>query len=82
MKVQILSGVMIRGTAVFPKTGEGKNAVDSIVDVTKAEARDLVQAGQAKVAAKGAKINIEIKEPEAEADELDKFFGEDDEPEE
>lgn len=77
MKVQIISGVMIKGTAVFPKTGEGKSAVDSVVEVTKAEARDLVRAGQAIVVKDSTKVTVEIKDPESEADALDDFFGED-----
>lgn len=77
MKVQIISGVMIRGTAVFPKTGEGKSEVDSVVEVSKAEARDLVRAGQAKVVKESTKVTVEIKDPEGEADALDDFFGDD-----
>ncbi|MCU7974880.1 hypothetical protein L5M43_06250 [Shewanella sp. SW36] len=77
MKVQIISGVMIRGTAVFPKTGEGKSEVDSVVEVSKAEARDLVRAGQAKVVKDSIKVTVEIKDPEGEADALDDFFGDD-----
>lgn len=82
MKVQIISGVMIRGTAVFPKTGEGKSAVDSVVEVSKAEARDLVRAGQAKVVKDSTKVTVEIKDPEGEADALDDFFGDEEETEE
>lgn len=82
MKVQIISGVMIRGTAVFPKTGEGKNVMDSVVEVSKAEARDLVQAGQAKVVAPSTKVTVEIKDPEGETDALDQFFGDEEETEE
>ncbi len=82
MKVQIISGVMIRGTAVFPKTGEGKSEVDSVVEVSKAEARDLVRAGQAKVVKDSTKVTVEIKDPEGEADALDDFFGDEDETEE
>lgn len=81
MKVQIISGVMIRGTAVFPKTGEGKDAVDSVVDITNAEARDLVRAGQAKVVKESTKVTVEIKDPEGEADALDQFFGDDEKEE-
>jgi len=78
MKVQIISGVMIKGTAVFPKTGTGKNEVDSIVDISKAEARDLIHAAQAKPVPASTKVTVEVKEPEAEVDALDEFFGEDD----
>ncbi|HGS5314527.1 hypothetical protein [Vibrio cyclitrophicus] len=77
MKVQIISGVMIKGTAVFPKTGEGKNAQDSIVEVSTAEARTMIYAGQAKAAPKDAKVNVEIKDPEDESNALDDFFGDD-----
>ncbi|MGI2068112.1 hypothetical protein [Shewanella sp. MF08487] len=82
MKVQIISGVMIRGTAVFPQTGEGKSVVDSVVEVSAAEARDLIQARQAKVVPPSTKVTVTIKEPESEVDALDDFFGEDEsEPE-
>ncbi|HAS6050369.1 TPA: hypothetical protein I7138_20275 [Vibrio vulnificus] len=82
MKVQIISGVMIKGTAVFPKIGEGKTAKDAIVEVSNAEARSMIQAGQAKLAHKDAKVTVEIKDPEDETSALDDFFGEEDGDEE
>ncbi|MDW2121621.1 hypothetical protein R7R25_23705 [Vibrio sp. 2026] len=78
MKVQIISGVMIKGTAVFPTTGEGKNAKDSIVDVSNMEARTMIQSGQAKPAPKDATVTVTIKDPKDESSALDDFFGEED----
>lgn len=75
MKLKIISGVMIKGVAVFPQTGEGKNKVDSVVEVSKALAHDLIHAKQAEVADKKAKVTVKIKDPEPETDDLDKFFG-------
>ncbi|MCL1124233.1 hypothetical protein [Shewanella surugensis] len=82
MKVQILSGVMIKGTAVFPMTGTDKNAKPSIVEVDKAEARDLIANKQAKRADDKAKISVEIKDPTEAKDELDAYFDEEDEEDE
>ncbi len=90
MKIQILVGVMIMSTAVFAEqiTGTGKNEKrePTVVDIEKKLAMELVKSRQAKpVKSSSVKANFEVKQPEAEIDELDEFFdGDDDdlEPEE
>lgn len=76
MKVQILKGVFIKGNAVFPTTGEGKNAKETIVDVSVADAKALIDAGQAVAADKSAKVTVKIEEKDSEDAKLDAFFGE------
>ena len=80
MKLQIMAGVMIKGTPVFPTVKVGTKDVPTIVDVDKATAKILVLQGQAKRADAAAKVTLEIKDPESAAEEaaLDAFFGEDD----
>lgn len=84
MKVQIIAGVMIAGTSVFPKvkSPDGKKELDTVIDVSKVDARALITSGHAKLAAKGAKVTLEIKEPEPAEDALNDFFGEDSEDDE
>lgn len=84
MKVQIIAGVMVMGTSVFPKTKspDGKKEVDTIIDVTNADARALITSGHAKLAPKGAKASLEVKEIEPVEDALNDFFGEEPDDEE
>ncbi len=88
MKLQILSGVMIMGTACFPTTtvGTGKTAKKepTIVEVEARMAKELVKSGQAKVADKDATVNCKIASLEKDTgeDALDDFFGPDDDAEE
>ena len=80
MKIVILTGVMVCGTACFPHqlTGTGKTAKKepTVIDVDKKIAIELCRSKQAKPAPKSAKVNLEIKTLEKETDELDSFFGE------
>ena len=73
------------GTPCFPTvtvgTGKGAKQEPTIVDVESRIAKDLVRAGQAKVADKNAATNFKIEslEKDESADALDDFFGPDDE---
>lgn len=78
MKIQIITGVMVLGNAIFPKTGEGKSAKDTIIDVPKIDAKALIDAGQAIAAPKDATVTVRVLQSEEES-ALDKFFGDDEE---
>lgn len=78
MKITILSGVMIAGTPVFPTVNVSGKDVQTIVDVTKKDAKHLILTGFAKLADQSATVNFELKDPVSSAEEaaLDAFFGE------
>ena len=86
MKILVITGVMVMGTAVFPTqvTGTGKNQKESptIIDIEDKLAKELIASKQAKKAPSGAKVNFEVKPLEKEDDDLDSFFGEEDDTEE
>lgn len=92
MKIQILSGVMIFGQPVFPTvttgTGDKAKTVNTIIDIDKKEAKELVLRGQAKKIAdkdqKSTKATFTLKDlqSESESDSIDAFFSEDSETEE
>ncbi len=84
MKIQIKTGVMIFGQPVFPTvtvgTGDKEKVVDTIIDLDKKEAKELVMRKQAIVCKDQgkAKVTFTLKklESEAEAESLDAFFNE------
>jgi len=88
MKIQILVGVMVMGTPVFPTTvvttGTGKNEKEeqlpTIIDVDKKVAKELVLAKQAKLADKKAAVNFEVKplDKDDPEDDFGAFFEDED----
>lgn len=79
MKIAILSGVMIAGTPVFPTVKVSGKEVDTVVDVSRKDAKHLILTKFAKLVDQATPITFELKAPVSSAEEaaLDAFFGDD-----